>query len=240
MVNLEQKENVFINVLKQVFVPTVIYYVINNAFVVLGLSVMQLMKTNAAMERFSEIFSGTSIFYMETIIKMAGMALGGAAVYPYFKRENSYKERKNLSVKIIISMMIMGAVLSLGINFLFSVTGFTQSSEQYRQVAESQFALPLWLACIFYGILSPVVEETVFRGIVCRALERNTTKVLAVIGSALLFGAFHGNVVQMIYASLMGGIMACTYQKYQNLSAPILFHGAANIAIYTVTYLQRL
>ena len=236
MGNLEPKETILGELLKQVFLPMVIYYVISNAFVILGLSIMQLLKTNAVMESFSEAFLENFILYMETFIKMAGMALGGAAVFPYFKRENSYKEQKSLSRKIIVCMIAAGAVLSLGINYLFSVTGFTQSSEQYSRVAEAQFALPLWLALIFYGILSPVVEEVVFRGIICNALERNTTKVMGMVGSALLFGAFHGNIVQMVYASLMGGIMAYIYQRYQNLLAPVLFHGAANIAIYMVTY----
>ena len=216
----------------QAFLPIFIYYLISNMFVMAGLSIVQIAKTKSSMQVLTESFW----FYAENMIKMAGMALGGLAVYPYFKREKSNEKQKSLSVKAVLSLAIVGATLSLGINFLFSVTGFTQSSEQYQQVAETQFALPLWLACIFYGVLSPIVEETVFRGIVYRALCRNTTKTLGLIGSALLFGAFHGNVVQMVYASLMGLVMAIVYQKYQNLLAPIVFHGAANIAIYSITY----
>lgn len=232
MRSLDQKENGFINMLMQVFVPVFIYYFVNNAVVILGLTALEMLYTEVHMEVSTDSYR----FYIETIIKMAGMALGGLAVYPYFKKENSLKEQKSLSAKAVLSLIITGAVLSLGINFLFSAIGFTQSSEQYQQVAETQFALPLWLACFFYGVLSPVVEETVFRGVVFNALTRNTTKIMSVTGSALLFGAFHGNVVQMIYGSLMGVIMACIYQKYRNLLGAILFHGAANVAIYVVTY----
>ena len=59
---------------------------------------------------------------------------------------------------------------------------------------------------------------------------------MAVIGSALLFGAIHGNLVQMLYGTIMGIIMAILYEKYGKLLAPILFHGAANIAIYVCVY----
>lgn len=225
MRSMDQKENGFVNIVKQSLIPVFIYYVMNNAVVILGLSLMQIIKT-------TDSFG----FYMEIMIKMAGMALGGLAVYPYFKKEKSYIEQKNISVKEGVLLIVIGGVISVGINFLFSITGFTESSEQYQRVAETQFALPLWLACIFYGILSPVVEETVFRGVVYNSLCRNTTKIVGIIGSAFLFGAFHGNVVQMIYAGLMGVIMACVYQKYQNLLAPILFHGAANVAVYALTY----
>lgn len=227
-----REENKNLNMISQAFLPIVIYYFISNLFVTAGFSITQIVKTKAATEAFTQ----AHWFYADTLIRISGMALGGIAVYPYFKRENSDKESKRLSPKIALYLVGLGAMLSLGINFLFSVTGFTKSSEQYQQVAETQFALPLWLACIFYGVLSPVVEEMVFRGIVYRALCRSTTNVIAIIGSALLFGAFHGNVVQMLYAGIMGIGMAYIYQKYQSLWAPILFHGAANIAVYAVTY----
>lgn len=213
----------------QAFLPIIIYYVISNGVVLGGFSVIQMT------EDFWGGIEGNIQFYARTFIKMAGMALGGLAVYPYLKKENYYEEAAKLSPLDVVALIFSGAVLSLGVNYIFFITGMIQNSETYQQVAEAQFALPLWLACIFYGILSPVVEETLFRGIVYRALCRNTTKTMGMIGSALLFGAFHGNIVQMMYASLMGGVLAYVYQKYEKLWAPVLFHGAANVAIYLVT-----
>ena len=216
------------NILSQVFLPMIIYYFVSNLFVLAGLSLTEIVKTKALAGSLSEMFW----FYTETFLKMAGMAIGGAAIYPYFQKENVFKEKKRLSVQSMAVLAVMGVTLSLGLNFLFSITGFTESSEQYSRVAETQFALPLGLACIFYGILSPVVEEMVFRGVVYNALCRHTTNLVGIVGSALLFGAFHGNVVQMVYATLMGVGMAFFYQKYKNLLAAIVFHGAANVAVY--------
>lgn len=207
----------------------VVYYLVSNGFVFLGFAAIQ------GLENLFGEMGENILFYMETLVKMAGMALGGLAVLPDFKRENQSIEPGALSGAAVLRLILGGGVLSLGINYIFFISGFTQSSEQYQQVAKSQFALPLWLACIFYGILSPVVEETVFRGIVYRALYRNTGKMIALAGSAVLFGIFHGNVVQMVYAGLMGGVLAYVYQKYESLTAPILVHGAANVAIYMVT-----
>ena len=224
------KQNRISGILSQVFLPVMIYYFVSNLFVLAGLSLTEIAKTKAFAGKLSEMFW----FYTETFINMAGMAIGGMAIYPYFKREDVVKERKKLSVQNVLVLTVLGVVLSLGFNFLFYVTGFTKSSEQYSRVAEAQFALPLWLACIFYGILSPVVEELVFRGVVYNALCRQTTNIVGIVGSALLFGAFHGNVVQMVYATLMGMGMAFFYQKYKNLSAAILFHGVANVAVYLV------
>ena len=232
MENWKQKENKARAIIAQTLVPILIYYVINNAAVICGLSVVQVLGSEATFAGVSE----SVWFYTENIIKMTAMALGGLAVYPYFKKENLDNDGKPILAKDGFMLIMAGIVLSVGINYLFSITGFMQSNEKYQQVAETQFALPLWLAYIFYGMLSPIVEETVFRGIVYNSLCRNVGNNVAILGSALLFGAFHGNMVQMIYASLMGIFMAYLYQKHQNLLAPILFHGAANAAVYTLTY----
>ena len=229
MRKVEQTESVFWNIIQQVFMPMVIYYVVSNCLVFLGFAAIQ------SWENLFGMIEENILFYMETFVKMAGMALGGLMVLPYFKREKQGKEPTRLSGFVMFGLILVGGILSLGINYIFFVSGFTQSSEQYQQVAESQFALPLWLACIFYGILSPVVEETVFRGIVYCALRRNIGKTMAIVGSAFCFGIFHGNMVQMVYAGLMGGVLAYIYQKHESLLAPVLVHGAANIAIYIAT-----
>ena len=228
------KMNRYDNIVNGVFVPLLIYYIIHNASVIGGLSALEWLVREGRIQALGD----STLFYIQTGIKIAGMALGGIAVYPYFKREAALKIqiKKSLSLKEGIALVFAGALLSLGINFLFGLTGLPQSNEQYQQVAAAQFALPLWLAFIFYGIVSPVVEEIVFRGIACNWLGRNISKTIGVAGSALLFGAFHGNLVQILYASIMGVILACVYQRYQNLKAPVLVHAAANVAIYIVTY----
>ena len=164
------------------------------------------------------------------------MALGGLAVYPYYVREKAMGMKKSLTLKTGTALIFCGAILSLIVNYVLAVTGFTESSESYQQVAETQFALPLWLAILFYGILTPIVEEQVFRGIACNWLERNVSPVMGVVGAALLFGVFHGNLVQMLYASIMGLFLGYVNLRCRTLLAPVLVHSAANVAIYLITY----
>lgn len=226
------KEKGCINLIWQCIVPVMVYYVIHNGTALFGISILQLLEGRGILEFAADSFW----FYAETFVKMTAMALAGVAVYPYFKKEKGNADLKKVPGKDALLLVVTGGLLSLGMNFLFSVTGFVKVSEQYQQVAEVQFALPLWLGCVFYGILSPVVEEIVFRGISYNALKRFVAEKAAILWSALLFGAFHGNVVQMTYASIMGVVLSLVYQKYQNLLAPILLHGAANVAVYVLTY----
>ena len=226
------KLNINDNIVMELVMPLIIYYVIHNGWVIAGLSVLEL-----------EISSGKYIFLnekilflLQTFIKMSGMVIGGLSVYPYFKRQKAVEMKKGLSLKEGVALVFIGAVLALGINYILVLTGLPQNNEQYQQVAKVQFALPLWLAFLFYGIISPVIEEMVFRGIVCNWLEQHMSPMVAVAGSALLFGVFHGNFVQMLYASIMGAVLALVFQKYRNMTAPVLMHGAANVAVYFVTY----
>lgn len=56
---------------------------------------------------------------------------------------------------------------------------------------------------LYASILAPIAEEVLFRGYALRTL-RPYGKRFAVLGSAFLFGIFHGNLLQTPYAVLVG------------------------------------
>lgn len=55
---------------------------------------------------------------------------------------------------------------AVGINILFYRLGFVETSESFQQVQESQFGVQFVIGLILYGIISPIAEEAVFRGII--------------------------------------------------------------------------
>ena len=54
----------------------------------------------------------------------------------------------------------------------------------------------------------------------------------AAVVSALMFGIYHGNLVQGIYAFLIGMLLCLVYERTGRLLAAALFHGAGNLAVY--------
>ena len=232
------------DMIKTAFVPIIVYYFVHQMAAMVLLSLVSYMFPEQR-----DVLG--SLVTMVT--KMLAMMLAGVSVLSFYRNEVQRKndspgrvsgisdknehreqncEKKELFLKNIIFIMIAGAVFSLSLNYLFVFTGLMNSSEAYNQVANEQFSYALLPALCFYGVVSPMVEEMVFRGVVFSALKRNLGIKMAVFGSAFLFGAIHGNVVQMLYGTLMGIFMAVFYEKYDKLLAPILFHGAANIAVY--------
>ena len=66
---------------------------------------------------------------------------------------------------------------------------------------------------LYGAVLAPISEELLFRGYILRAL-RPYGRRFAILGSAILFGLFHGNLLQGPYAVLVGlvlGWLACEY-----------------------------
>lgn len=66
---------------------------------------------------------------------------------------------------------------------------------------------------LYGGILAPITEEILFRGLVQRTLLP-WGKRFAILCSAFVFGIFHGNLFQAPYAFLVGlvlGYVACEY-----------------------------
>ena len=151
--------------------------------------------------------------------------------------------RADIKDKVIRLLRCMAAGISCGLffNILFGITGFTGISETYTKVAERQFSVPLLLGILLYGLLSPVAEEIVFRGLVYNRMRRNEVGLIAsIIMSSLFFGIYHFNPVQGVYGFLMGIIMAWVYERYGALIYPMLVHAIANTSVYLVARTETL
>ena len=93
------------------------------------------------------------------------------------------------------------------------------------------------LGILIYGVLSPLAEETVFRGITLQRLyllchenkSRKTAFLLAAGLSSLLFGIYHGSLVQGGYAAAMGFLFCLFLALGGNLFSVIVLHGGANV-----------
>lgn len=71
-------------------------------------------------------------------------------------------------------------------------------------------SVPMYLyACL----LGPVAEEILFRGLVLRSLQPYGKK-FAIVISSLLFGLFHGNVMQAPFAFVVGLVMGYVAMEY--------------------------
>ncbi|MCR5355800.1 MAG: CPBP family intramembrane metalloprotease [Lachnospiraceae bacterium] len=83
---------------------------------------------------------------------------------------------------------------------------------------------------LFYVlILAPVFEELLFRLFIYNLAKRFTNDTAAIIIQAVLFGLYHGNIVQIIYAFLLGLLLGWIRKKTEHVLYCLIFHCFFNI-----------
>jgi len=223
--------------------PIIIYYVVSQLIILLFAYFMQWVSgQEGTWQQIAEWFRTNSMAVSGTV-KGLSVIIGVAAVFTIFIKETPVIKLPIKYKKDIGFLFFLGASAALSVNILFSLLGFTGSSASYEQVAEKQFAFPLWAGILLYGIVSPLAEEIVFRGIVYNRMRRQYSLWTALFGSGLLFGLYHGNIVQAVYGFLLGLLIGLIYEKYGSFLVPVILHGAANIGVYAVTsnpHLQKM
>lgn len=104
-----------------------------------------------------------------------------------------------------------------------AMTEFNQSMEA---LDEGSYLWELVAVCI----LGPILEELMFRGLIYNSVERAFRSPLpAILLSGLLFGIWHGNLVQSVYTAVMGIIVAFVYHRTRSLWFPIGIHMVNNL-----------
>lgn len=131
---------------------------------------------------------------------------------------------------------LSGIAAVWGLNLLFGLSGLMEQSS-YQAVAAQQYSASFLVGLVCYGLVTPIAEELLFRGIVYHRLRRLTGAGIAVLASSLLFGLYHMNWVQGIYGLLMGCLMAYGYEYFGSFRVPLAIHILANVLAYSLTLL---
>ncbi len=138
-------------------------------------------------------------------------------------------EKRQRNVLTLLAAAALAVPVGHGLNILISLSHIGDVFTGYQQVQETVFSdQPLWQTIAVPVLLAPVAEELIFRGLVQKRLKEGWGARAGILLSAFLFGAYHGNMVQFIYAFLMGLVLAALYEKTHTILAPIAAHMASN------------
>jgi len=84
------------------------------------------------------------------------------------------------------------------------------------------------LGFIMIAVAAPILEETLFRGVLLKALLKKFNPWTAILLSAIAFGLFHMNPWQFLYATVLGIWLGYMYWKTNSLFYPIVIHMLLN------------
>ena len=239
----------------EVLKPFIIYYVVYNiAFLLIayaysvaaeyfGGGLREFLTGNT--DALTQLVGGLSI--LVGVLPLMSMLRQELALHKEPSKNKTFVQSENgesmrqktwpLSLAVPLTL-ILAVSSSVGLNILLSLTELVQASESYQDVAGKQYSVAFGVGAILFGLISPIAEEIVFRGLVFNRMRRYYPTIAAIVVSGVLFGAYHGNLVQGIYGGCMGILLAYTYERMQSFLIPCLFHAAANLTVYTLAYAQ--
>lgn len=98
--------------------------------------------------------------------------------------------------------------------------------------------LVLLLYAVNVVVIPPLVEEIMFRGVVLQSMRRFGDG-FAILFSSILFGLYHGNFIQMVFAFFCGLVMSFAVVRTDSLLPSILIHFINNSVSLVVELTER-
>lgn len=89
-------------------------------------------------------------------------------------------------------------------------------------------AVPMIIATF---VIAPIGEELFFRGVIMGYAKRYMPPAVAILFQGVLFGLYHGNIVQGIYACILGCLLGFVAYKADTLLASMILHFSINLSV---------
>ena len=140
----------------------------------------------------------------------------------------------------LIGILVLCAVSGGVLNLLWS--GILQQlriQDHFSNAVQEQlFAGQAMVQLLGLGVLVPLAEELIFRGLIYTRIRKRIPAGAAIFFSALLFALFHGNVIQMVFAFPLALILAWLYERSGWFACPLAFHMGANLTAVVLNLLS--
>ncbi len=188
----------------------------------------------------------------EETIALTGILLNALLTAPVFvclyvqdcrmpERQNCHQGCVPFETYYLIWGVTSCAALAVLGNVLISLTPLAEWSGRFQETQEALSAGSIWIQILASVVAAPVLEELLMRGLLYQRMRDVLGVRTSIVFNAILFGVLHGNLVQGVYAFLMGLYFAWLMERFQNIWIPIMGHMAANftIILFSEGYISR-
>lgn len=145
------------------------------------------------------------------------------------------KSNKNRSGKVVVKLFFL--MVGIGIfsqvvaSYLLTVVlgFFPEVAEQYANNIDALLKISLgtlFMVCV----IAPIIEETIFRLLIMGVATKFLGYIVGNIVQAVLFGIYHGNLVQGIYAFILGLFIGYLLHITGSILYTVAFHMGINFS----------
>ena len=160
-------------------------------------------------------------------------------IYLRFYKENSVvigvgeacpKQENIKKLKTAVLVMLGAACIGVGFGNILTMSPLAGMSQGFAEANEHFYGSTLLIEIIGSAILTPILEELLYRGVIYERLRFFMGKRWhGILLSSLIFAMVHLNLVQFIYAFGMGIVLACCMEVTGHVYGAILGHMTANL-----------
>ena len=134
-------------------------------------------------------------------------------------------------------LLIIGYGLQLAVSAVIAIlsTAFPSLFSSYKELISSLAGTGVdTMTFIAVSFLAPIGEELLFRGVVFSYARNALKKKWAILFQAVLFGIYHLNLVQFVYALVIGYILGVLADRAGSIVPGIVLHVIINLSAYLV------
>ena len=178
-----------------------------------------------------------------TAIATVSTILFGVIWYKWHRPIQDKTLKQLCNGTVLLTMLLLGIglqiLVSMCLNVIYPLLPQTLI-EQYDTLMETLLGGNIVLSFVVTVVLAPLAEEFLFRGVTLRKATKIMPFFLANILQASLFGIYHGNLIQGIYAFALGLILGYVAEYFHSIWASILLHAFVNGSAELLSHLPIL
>ncbi|MDR0946671.1 MAG: CPBP family intramembrane metalloprotease [Ruminococcus sp.] len=188
-----------------------------------------------------------------SLILLVSFAITGFVALIFYRRDikkYKYPLDKLTEPRVPMWLAIIGLTLGAWVIGQILTTALMElipPSEEVLDMLQTPMSGPIFLQILAVGIVGPICEELLFRGMIFKRLRNwiggsreNMVRLwVSIIISSVIFGIAHANIYQFLYGFLMGIVCALVFVKFGTIFAPMLVHIVANIASVLSVYIPE-
>ena len=188
----------------------------------------EILDTEEMSER-TEAFIEENFIPMQLVASAIGILVFGLMWQEIRKKLPQYDGTRLRALAAVLSVVIFA-----GLNYVmvsvFGLVDIDRFFPTYEEHALSYLGGSFIVRLLLIGIVGPIAEELLCRGVVFNRLEAWMPTWAAVLASSTLFGVMHINLFQILYTFVVGLALCILYVRFRNLWIPIIGHVAFNSA----------
>lgn len=182
----------------------------------------------------SAMFATNILWILATVVLVFPMAIGlmKHAKYDMYVAH----VRRDLPIAYMVAICT-GIAMLIGAHMLTDLLG-GEFGPQIALTTDIMESTTLWKKLLCIGILVPVLEELVFRGVVYNVFRFRARLPLAMCISAFLYTFFQMGLERTPYLLVLGYLLAYAYEYFGTFAMPVLLHIICSVAWVLISHMK--